>query len=136
MINIAIENASELADKFDKLIEDLETLPIHAEGELLAWQLTDMNRARPVASWTHKNVLETVVWPRQYKAKPQPVIQKRSVFIATGRRRRTPKQRVTKMTSKRRQSMRPIVRVILMDRLVDRMYELRDRIVKWPRGKL
>jgi len=97
----------------ENMIFQLKAFPSHMKDEMLAWQVDDMHRKHPRAKYSlHHHRVTTKIYPRG-----------RHHYQPTGKSRH--KYPLHRRRGKRRHwSTRPILRVVLYERLRDRMTAL------------
>ena len=129
MITYEIVNADEVAARFELMENRLENFKLLGIPQgLTDWQVTDMHRKYP--NTTHEpDGASTIIRPRsiipsRHRPKPKGIVRRKVVMKQSGRLNNIGRPRST----------RPILRVMLYDRLVDRMEKLVNDTLNWALG--
>lgn len=129
MYEVKVEGADALAGKLDTVLNQIQDTKEHKiPEEFMRWQVEDMHRKR------HPHVNKSG-YGRTATAETR--VRHRGIDRKKRRRRPKwvkPKQYVQKYKFglKRVRRHKPIVRLELLDKLVDRMNVVYDGVLKWP----
>lgn len=104
--------------RLDAMAKQLASFPEEMSKEFIDWQSKDMRRRQPWATADQEGV-ETIITPRGTRETPHKGFGKPRI--------------PTRIMGARRsaQSMRPILRVELYKKLVDRMNALMEKCLSW-----
>ena len=129
MFDVSFTGGDESLKLFDDQLNDLATLVAQEDentipGEMIKWQAEDMKRQYPNLGQQDAETYYTEIWPRS-RTYIKPLRIKNLVTL-----RRKP---LTTLTKGRAgvTSVRPILRDELMQKFIDRMANLLNRVMAW-----
>jgi hypothetical protein len=127
MFNVEVQGLDALLGKFDRLTKQIDDAKQEMPRQLMEWQREDMGRHYPnmqVGSLSGETIAMTSIWPRSRTYDQQHRRDRRGI------KRSGPRQYTVGGRSVR--SGRPILRIALYHKLVERMTELIGKAMKWP----
>jgi hypothetical protein len=123
-LQVDVEGADALIDKLDQFAKQISDAEREMPEQLMEWQRDDMRRKFPTVQTNqggNETVAQTSIWPRSRTPERRQL-------------RAGPKQARPRVYAPRTmvRSTRPILRIELYRKLVERMTALIVKAMKWP----
>jgi hypothetical protein len=130
MLDVSVE-ANGLIEKFGSMIKKLGEFPKHMGDELTDWQVQDMHRHYPNTETPDENTVETDIWPTSRTTDLRNKKKVKKIMIA--RKRQIGRKIISGKTGilVRSKIQRPILRLVLYEKLVKRMDDLMTEQLTW-----